>query len=224
MQRLRRKRVATMKALRHELAISHMTVVRALRKYGYYTSVNFNAIFYTLHDIPHFDEDGLWTYRNICFSQHHNLDKAIVALVHNAPAGRTVAELEQRVNTKVANLLSRLCRQERLTRYFIGRQTAYLAVDRQRQLQQREQRDLSKQEKQDTTVSLDTKEPVYPPDCDIVMVLEVLIQIIKTPKADAAAVAQAVRARGINISAVGVQQVLDFYAIQKKMEHSPSPI
>ena len=34
-QRLRRKRVATMKALRHELAISHMTVVRALRKYGY---------------------------------------------------------------------------------------------------------------------------------------------------------------------------------------------
>ena len=215
-QRLRRKRVAAMKTLRQELAVSHMTVVRALRKYGYYTSVNLNAAYYTLYDIPRFDEDGLWTYRNLCFSQHRTLDKTLVALVHNASAGRTVSELEQRLNTKVANLLSRLCRQKRLTRYFTGRLAVYLAVDRQRQLQQRDQRDLSQQENQDTSTSSDTNEPTCPSGCDVVLVLEVLIQIIRTPKADAAAVAKAVRARGIKISAAGVQRVLDFYALQKK--------
>ena len=31
-----------------------------------YGSINHNASYYTLHDIPRFDEDGLWSYRNIC--------------------------------------------------------------------------------------------------------------------------------------------------------------
>ena len=177
-QRLRRKRVATMKTLRRELAVSHMTVVRALHKCGYYSSVNLNATYYTLYDIPRFDEDGLWTCREICFSQQRSLDKTLVFLVQNASAGRTVAELEQRLNTKVGNLLSRLCRQKRLTRYFTGRLAVYLAVDRRQQLQQRHQRDLSQQENQDTSASSNSNEPTCPPGCDVVLVLEVLIQII----------------------------------------------
>jgi hypothetical protein len=50
----------------------------------------------------------------------------------------------------------------------------------------------------------------------VVLVLEVLIQIIKTPQADAAAVAQALRAGGRKITAVQVQRVFDFYALKKK--------
>ena len=88
-----------------------------------------------------------------------------------------MAELEQRLNTKAANLLSRLCRQKRLTRYFTGRLAVYLAVDRRRQLQQRDQRDLSQPENQDTSASSDSNQPTCPPGCDVVLVLEVLIQI-----------------------------------------------
>jgi hypothetical protein len=215
-QRLRRKRIATMKALREELAVSHMTVVRALTKYGYHSSVNHNASFYTLHDIPRFDEDGLWTYREICFSEHGNLSKTLVALTKNAPAGLTVLELEQRVKTKVGNLLSRLCQQNELSRCFAGRQAVYLAADNKRQQRQQRRRAQERQESQARLSSSDTDQDAFPPHYDVVTVLEVLIQIIKTPKADAAELAKALRARGVKITAVQVQRVLNFYAIQKK--------
>jgi len=216
-QRLRRHRVATMKTLRDELDVSHMTVARACKKYGYLSSVNHNAAFYTLHDIPHFDHDGLWTYRDICFSQHRTLEKTIVALVQKAPAGLTVTELEQQLRTHVGNLLSRLCRQKALTRCFAGRQAVYLAMDGPRQQQQWAARERRRQERSAQTAAVDqTREPAFPARCDVVLVLEVLIQIIKTPQADAAAVAQALRDGGRKITAVQVQRVFDFYALKKK--------
>ena len=95
-QRLRRLRVASMKTLRDDLDVSHMTVVRACKKYGYLSSVNCNAAFYTLQDVPHFDSDGLWNYRNICFSKHRTLEKTLVALVQDAPAGLTLRLVRQR--------------------------------------------------------------------------------------------------------------------------------
>lgn len=215
-QRIRRKRIATMKTLCEELAVSHMTVHRALKKYGYHSSVNHNASYYTLHDIPRFDENGLWTYREICFSEHGNLGKTLVALTENAPAGLTVLELEQRVKTKVGNLLSRLCQQNELSRCFAGRQAVYLAADNKRQQRQQHQRAQERQESQARLSSSDTDQAAFPPHYDVLTVLEVLIQIIKTPKADAAELAKALRARGVKITAVQVQRVLDFYALQKK--------
>ena len=78
---LREWKVATKKRLCHKLQISHMTVVRALKKFGYYTSYNKNSAFYTLHDIPEFDTHGLWALRDIYFSRYATLDETIVALL-----------------------------------------------------------------------------------------------------------------------------------------------
>jgi hypothetical protein len=217
--RLRSKRVATMDFLCQQLRVSHMSVVRALKKYGYFTSINHNAAYYTLHDIPRFDDDGLWSYRNICFSSHRTLAKTLVALVQNAPAGLSVAQLQQRLNTKVGNLLSRLCQENELTRCFLGRQAVYLAVEPQRQQRQRQEleRQQPQQQSPATTTALgETDSPSFPPRCDVVLVLEVLIQIIKAPTADAAGLAQAIRARGVQINARQVQRVIDFYSLQKK--------
>jgi hypothetical protein len=213
--RLRSKRVDTMNDLCQQLHVSHMSVVRALKKYGYFTSINHNASYYTLHDIPCFDDDGLWSYRKICFSSHRTLDKTLVALVHSSAAGLSVAQLQQRLGTQVGNLLSRLCRQQELTRCFAGRQAIYLAVEPQRQQRQREQLELQQQAARSTTAE-DTLGPSFPPRCDVVLVLEVLIQIIKTPRADAAELAKAIRTRGLKINARQVQRVIDFYALQKK--------
>ena len=213
-RRLRRKRIGTMKILREELAVSHMTVFRALQKYGYHSSVNHNASYYTLHDIPRFDEDGLWTYRKICFSEHGSLSKTLVNLVKESPTGLTVAELEQRVKTKVGNLLSRLCQQQQLGRCFAGREAVYLAADTERQRQQ-------ERERQESRVlqafsSSDAEPARFPPGYEVITVLEILMQTIKTPAADAAELAKALRVRGVKITAVKVQRVLDFYGIKKK--------
>lgn len=211
-----------MKTLCEELVVSRMTVVRGLNRYGYYSSVNLNASYYTLHDTPRFNELGLWTYRDICFSKHGSLGNTLVALAENAPGGLTVLELEQLVKTKVGNLLSRLCRQNELSRFFAGRHAVYLAVDDKIRQRQQQQRERARQESQARLSSSDTAWGTFPSGCDVVTVLEVLMQIIKTPKADAAELARALRARGVKITAVQVQRVLKFYAIQKKTEDWPS--
>ncbi len=223
-RRLRRERIGTMKALCEELAISHMTVFRALNKYGYHSSVNHNACYYTLHDIPRFDVDGLWTYRKVCFSEHGSLGKTLVNLVEKSPAGLTVAEVEQRVKTKVGNLLSRLCQQQELSRCFTGREAVYLAVDPERQRRQEEKRQTS--EALRASASSDADQARFPPRYDVITVLEILMQIIKTPAAEAAELAKTLRARGVKITAVKIQRVLDFYGIKKKRNtrrHRSSP-
>jgi hypothetical protein len=221
---LRRKRVGTMDMLREKLAVSHMTVYRALQKYGYYSSVNHNAAYYTLHDTPHFDEDGLWIYRKICFSEQGSLSETLVNLVERSPGGLTATELEKRVKTKVGNMLSRLCQQQQLERCFAGREAVYLAVDTQRR--RRQERERQEVRARQALSPTDAEPTRFPPGCDSITVLEILMQIIKTPALTSAELAKALRVRGVKTTAVKVQRVLDFYDIKKKRNtrrHRASP-
>ena len=64
-----------------------------------------------------------------------------VALVTQAPAGLTFGELEERLQTPVANLLCRLVQLGRLQRQILrGRQVVYLGPDAECGRQQWEQR------------------------------------------------------------------------------------
>src|SRR5262249_29760857 len=128
-----RRPVATLARVRSALAVSHMTVFRALSSAGYYTSFNHNARYYTLGETPRFDAAGLWFYRSIGFSRHRTLPETLVALVRESPAGGTAAELSGRLRTAVANLLARLVQQSRLARRRLGRQTIYLAPEASQQ-------------------------------------------------------------------------------------------
>ena len=98
---LRTRKVATMRHLKHQFQVSHMTVFRAFKKQGYHTSYNRNAAYYTLADVPEFDEWGLWAYRDVRFSRFGSLPDTLVGLVEQAPAGLTCDELEDRLQTQV---------------------------------------------------------------------------------------------------------------------------
>ena len=114
-RQLRRRRVATMRTLRNRRGCSHMTGARAFKKTGYHNSFNANAAYDALPETVVFDADGLWFHRQIGFSRHGNRPQTLVALVERSPAGCTVAELEARLGTPVATLLSRLARHGRIT-------------------------------------------------------------------------------------------------------------
>jgi cobaltochelatase CobN len=49
-----------MRQMRHQFQVSHMTVFCAWKKHGYHASYNHNAAYYTLADLPQFDDWGLW--------------------------------------------------------------------------------------------------------------------------------------------------------------------
>jgi hypothetical protein len=58
-----------------------------LKLWRAYTSYNQNGRFYTLPQVPIFDQHGLWRYKNAAFSRHGNLKKTFIHLVSSAPAG-----------------------------------------------------------------------------------------------------------------------------------------
>jgi hypothetical protein len=173
---MKRRQVATMKALRHQFQISHMTVFRILREYGYHTSYNRNAAFYALRDVPQFDASGFWAYRGIRFSRHGSLSDTIVALIENAAAGQMVHELEERLQTKVANLLCRLVRDGRLTqRSLEGRLVVYLVNEPRQADQQFQQR-------QQLLRQIPVPQRGLPEGCSTTEVIEVLRALVLSPK------------------------------------------
>lgn len=207
---MKTRKVTTMKALRHQFQISHMTVFRILCEYGYHTSYNRNASYYALRDVPQFDQAGLWAYREIRFSRHGSLSDTIVALVENAEAGQTVRELEERLQTGTANILSRLVSGGRLTQQSLqGRLVVYLASvpsQADQQFQQRQQ--LRKQ--------LPAPQQNLPEGCSAIEVIEILRALVLSPKASPEELVRQLTAQGLRITPGQVSQVTTHYALKKK--------
>lgn len=213
---LKSRKVATMRHLRHQFKLSHMTVIRALKKYGYYTSYNHNASYYVLHDLPTFNEWGLWAYRTVRFSRHGTLTQTMVALVENAPAGLTVGELEERLEVKVANLASRLVHDGILQREILpGRQAVYLASDAKLGSRQYEKRRKRLQQLARGSAEL-------PEECSPTEVIEILRQMIIARDVSADQLARQLKNRGVHVTAGKVRQVIAHYALEKKRRSTRS--
>ncbi len=208
---LRKSTVATMRQLRHQFQISHMTVVRALKKFGYYASYNRNAAYYVLRDAAEFDDWGLWSYRDIRFSRYRTLPATIVALVEKASAGLTVPELEQRLQAKAGNVVSRLAGRGRLKgERLAGRYVVYLATDPEVGTQQLQQR--QRQVQQEAA----PRRAELPARCSATDVIEVLRAMILTSDDDSDRLARRLQADGIRVTASQVRRVLEHYGVEKK--------
>ena len=72
----RRRPVADLDALFAVLDTqSRMSAFRRLSAIGYHSSYSHNGRYYTLHDLPRFDLEGLWQYDGIGFSRHGSLKR-----------------------------------------------------------------------------------------------------------------------------------------------------
>jgi hypothetical protein len=215
-QRLRQRRIATKQSLCQQLQLSHMTVVRALQKTGYHNSFNANAAYYTLPQTPSFDPQGLWFYKHIGFSQHGNLLQTLVALVQRAPAGSTVAELEGRLSTHVANLLCRLVRAGHLVHDWLGRLSLYFAADPQQQARQKTQRLAELAESSAPPPPARPSGPVLPAGVGALEVISLLTCLIQTPQISVRALTGQLHRQGIQLTPGQVRSVIAFYELKKK--------
>lgn len=215
---LQKRYVATKKALCTQLLISHMTVVRALSKYGYYSSCNWNSAYYTLADIPVFDSEGLWSYQGVCFSRFGTLEATIAALVDRSEKGFTVKEMEEHVGTKVNNLLCKLCRNGRIRRFYQGRCAVYTSVNAHVASEQssRREQQIAALEGGRTVAKAEPAE--LPEGLDTMRVIHLLVQMIRTPDANPASLSQTLQAAGIRITADEVRRIIQFYSLKKKVE------
>ena len=127
---LQEHRIATLAELKQRLgSFATMTVFRKLRALGYRTSFSHRGKYYTLADIPQFDEQGLWFYRSVWFSRDGSLVATVERFVQEASAGWTASELRGLLQVEVKEALLRLYRQKRIEREEIGGQYVYLSRD-----------------------------------------------------------------------------------------------
>jgi hypothetical protein len=186
---LRELMVATLDVLCNKLSKSRITVLRALKNYGYFSSYNFNSSYFTLKDIPNFDRDGLWFHGEVGFSRYGTLTQTIKAIIDHSEKGYTVVGLQELLGTKVHNQLSSLCRKRMLTRFYVGRNCVYTSVESKLQASQEAKR----------------KEQIKKPKA-----------ITTVPDAAAGSLSQRLQRQGLHITAEQVREVIEFYSLVKK--------
>jgi hypothetical protein len=174
---------------------------------------NRNAGYYTVADVPRFDDWGLWAYRDIRFSRAGTLLDTLVALVSQASAGLTVGELKERLQTPVSNLLSRLVRRGQLHREVLrGREVVYVSPDKERAHQQWERR-----QEELRTVAAKTERGL-PAGCPAPLVIDVLRQMILTPDDGPEQWARQLQTQGRQVTAGQIHRVRKHYALKKKRQ------
>ena len=134
---LRRRRVVALRDLFEALGTrSRMTVFRRLREVGYRTSFTHRGQYYTLAELPEFDQWGLWFHGDIGFSRSGTLKETTAVQVEQAPDGRTHGELSHLLGVRVHNPLLELVREGRIGRERYRGQHLYVSADADRAAEQ----------------------------------------------------------------------------------------
>src|SRR5207248_7775788 len=84
-QHLRRHKIATLTDLKRVLDTDvDITVFRKLKLLDYRTSYTHRGSYYTLNEIAHFDESGLWSHQAVWFSRYGTLLLTVEHFVHHS--------------------------------------------------------------------------------------------------------------------------------------------
>ncbi|MCP4898290.1 MAG: hypothetical protein GY906_15055 [bacterium] len=207
---LRENRVLSLEQMMSQGQCSRMTVFLALKQCGYYSSYNYNAGFYTLADIPRFDQDGLWRYDDVRFSRCRTLNETLGQLVERSEAGYTVAELEDVLGVQCRHHLSRLSEQGRLARQKLGRTYVYCASQLAAQSAQKQTRAAM------SPPATAPPRPMLPPGLTARMVIRTLVVAIDQPKVNPRQLAARLRREQTEITASQVREIFDFYDLNEK--------
>lgn len=102
-------KIATLHELKEMLnTTSTMTIFRRLKSLGYLTSYSHRGKYYTLADIPQFDDSGLWSSNSIWFSRYGNLLQTVKSFIEDSQAGWSAQELENILHVEVKRPLLQL--------------------------------------------------------------------------------------------------------------------
>ena len=196
---MRRSHVVDLEALYTTLGTrSRMTVFRRLREVDYLTSFTHGGRYYTLTDLPQFDEHGLWFFHGIGFSRAGTLKSTLVKLVGAADAGQTHKELQALLHVRVHNALLGLVRDQLIGRERLEKLYLYVSAAAKRAAAQLKRR----RELFAGAAEVITEVPV-------VLVVAVLLELVREGPVMIApsVVAKRLGARGISATLDQVKQV-----------------
>jgi len=202
LQNILRQKIITIDQLVQLLKCPVITARRRLKKWRTYTSINKNGRYYTLPQIPVFDENGLWKYQTVLFSKHGNLTKTIVELIRTSQKGLSAVEIADIVGissnssffSHIKNV-SGVCREKHQGRF------TYLS-DLPEIYNKQKHRWASSQR----TIG-------FPVDAEAILIL---VQLIKHPGIGIEQLADKVSKRGKRIDSDAIRRFLEFHDLLKK--------
>ena len=103
---------------------------------SYRTSYSHRGRYYTIDDIPEYDDWGLWSFRTVWFSRRGTLLSTAEALVDESEAGLFAPELETILHVEVKGALLKLVQQQRVARETVSRRYLHCSADAAKRKQQ----------------------------------------------------------------------------------------
>lgn len=199
--KLREVRIFRVCELALWLACSVPTARRRLRAWAAHTSVNCNGRYYTLPDVPRFDQNGLWRYQEALFSRHGNLKETVRALVGASPAGLTAAQIGAILGVDARAFLSHFRGDAGLSQLREGRRDVWLSGDaavRGRQLEARRCSPVPAEN--------------LPSDAEAV---RILVEVVRHPRDDVDHIAGHLRAGGQPVPIPRIRSLLECHGLAK---------
>lgn len=136
-QHLLRHKIATLPELKGALGTdAGLTVFRKLKGLGYLSSYSHRGGFYTLGEVAHFDDEGLWSHKSVWFSRFGTLLATVEAFVNGSSQGFFANDLADALHVDVQDALHQLIQQGRLQRSEVYGRYLYTAIDRSTRRQQ----------------------------------------------------------------------------------------
>jgi len=187
--------------------VSHMTAFRNLRQVAYRRSYNHKGRYYSRHDPSRYDRFGWWSWQGIHFSVDGSLKNTVRRMVHEAQAGATQRELQERLRVRVHNTLLDLLRKGQIDRERLAKLYIYLNTDVQVRATQLERRQAllvrSAEERQDREVR----------DAPVI---QVLLTVIRHPGLGAAEVSRRLRGHAPPVTRTQVEAVFTRHALGER--------
>ena len=135
---LRKQTIASLSEVMAALGAraSRRTAFRKLKDIDARTSYSHRGGFYTLDELAHFDERGLWSFAGVRFSRAGTLIATANSFVNHAEAGHFVDELDNLLGVGTQDALRKLVGDGRLTRHKLAGQFLYCVANRAHQTHQ----------------------------------------------------------------------------------------
>ncbi|MCP3921075.1 MAG: hypothetical protein GY714_00670 [Desulfobacterales bacterium] len=193
---------------------SRMSIFRRLKMLEYCSSFSHAGKYYTLKDIPNFNNFKIWHYNDIGFSLHGNLKETVLSLIIYSEAGHTHRELENVIKVRVHNTLLNLVKEKKINREKFKVSYLYLSHENSKAKAQRANRI-----QQDQGI----RESSLPPW----IVIEVLVHIIRTNQIviDSVVISEQLAKKGLVLTKDQIEQTIKRFNIKKKLDkaHQPTP-
>jgi len=203
---LKKKKVFVFSCLLSLLDCSTRSARKKLNQWHTVNSYNHNGRYYALPEVPTFDENGLWKYKNIFFSKHGSLKNTVVHLVRSSPSGLLGNQIGEIVGLSHRSFLHhfrdapgiRREKHENIYVYFSGDDDAY---------------------KQQVKSRLDalTLSARHLTDADVVMIL---VAVIKHHDITVNDLAMLPELKGTNVSPPILRDFFERYGLEKKTLNS----